>query len=219
VIFTPEEVRAIRQGKRTAALVTPSEKLKPGRLRRLRRIVITEDGEIIREQVSEPNRDGDMRAVMLTILSVEPLDIDEIDLRTAQACGYRTASGCKDAWIAKHPKSPRALLVHFAVGDLRDRDRYIAFTGRAGGDYTMNRHRSSDADAPALSQEQMDDLASRNRQKDARRQVDRQARSDEMSLAERMRRLESAPERIAAQVRRELRVVTDRIDRGERRIA
>lgn len=156
MIFSKEQVAEIRSGKITATLVLPSRKVRADTVRPLRRRYVqhNEDGEPARTVVETVTDAG--KPIRLTIVSVALADVygappsssPWLTPTAAQACGYRTVRALQEAWFAAHPRTPIAQYVRFTLGDLRDRDRYLAWTGRAGGDYTSNPARAIDRDAP-----------------------------------------------------------------------
>ena len=110
--------------------------------------------------------------------------------------GYLTVAGLQEAWRAKH-RTPDCQLVRFQVGDLRDRDRFLNWTGRAGGDYVGNVHRAAD-DAAALTPEQLAPLTRAANERDrARLKSTSQVKRDEMAA-------------LAAELRAELRANPNR---------
>lgn len=164
MIFTAQEWAAVRQGRKIAQLMPVLRDYSSGGLARARRVVITrdEDGTPVgfrREMVME-----DHRPVVLTVLTVEAVEVHgkgtddyrAVTLADARACGHRTVSGMRDAWKVRHPRSELAKLIWFRLGDHRDRDKFLNWTGRAGGDYTYNPRRAIDPDAPVLSREELE---------------------------------------------------------------
>lgn len=157
----------------------------------------------------------------VTLVRVEKLFVADITMEIARACGYKTSDDLREKWTDRHPRSDLAAVVWFALGDWRDRDVFLNWTGRAGGDYTRNSRRSMDPDAPALSREQIEALSEVNRQKDDGRRAQASADLASESPSERLNRLSKATERlgIAArrEIRQELRIIEQRLQRAERR--
>lgn len=215
MIFTRDETALIRQGKITGAVIPASEPITAGRLRNLRRRYVRhdEDGNAIGEAtatVTDTNADGERRPVVLTILSIVEQDLAEpIHLDIARACGYRSAAELREEFSARYPRTTRVKLVRFLVGDTRDRDRYLNWTGRAGGDYTLNPRRAMD-DAPALTEEQQARMTAEAHKRD---ELVRQHRRSKTPLAERLHELE----RLAAQgddrAKRALFSIEQRVER------
>lgn len=222
MIFTRDQAAQVRAGKISAALVPVSEQVTAGRLRALRRRFVRHDedgnptGEGV-ETVADVTPEGDRRPVRLTILSVHDMHLDDLAQPDARACGYTTRQGLLDAWRSQHPRSETVKLVRFAVGDVRDRDRYLAWTGRAGGDYTANPRRAMD-DAAALTEEQLEPLVRRARELDRARRRGAAAEAETLSLEARLRRLEAQRRSQRVDISRELRVIAARIERAERQL-
>jgi hypothetical protein len=233
-----DEIVRLHQRKQWGLLDVPSCNAQPGRLYAFRREYITHD--------EEGNETGKARSAVtvrvgeenvpqrLTVLDAEIVYVFEdeqlgdlphprLSLQMAQICGYKTVQTLRESWLAKHPRSPLAKLIYVALGDVRDRPIFLNWTGGAGGDYTRSRHRAMD-DAEALTREQMRALAGWNKSKDEARRAKAAARlREDETLAQRVRRLESARERLgeeaAKAIRQHLRVVTQRVDRAEGRRA
>jgi hypothetical protein len=110
VIFTVEQVRAIRDGKATAALVPTSERIRTGSLRLLRRCEVTArmrrrpalvgpprevlayiearlDLDPTVETISDTMPNGDRIAVVLTVLAIRDLEVVTLGFPEARACG------------------------------------------------------------------------------------------------------------------------------------
>ncbi len=164
---------------------------------------------------------------VVTVLGLQTEDVLAISLDVAQALGYKTVVGFRGAWEVRHPRTPNATIVFVAIGDWRDQDIFLGPTGRA--DYVSNRHGSIDPDAPALTREQMDVLASANRQKDdaARAQKSRAMASE--SPSQRLYRIdryiehlrltvgEDAARQAEGAIRQHRRVIEQRVARAEKR--
>lgn len=150
MIFTKDACARILAGKQSATLEPIRVTILPGSVRRLRRRTMRHDGdgnELGLETSTVEQGEGEDRApVLLTILTVSMIQLPTLSLQQAQWCGYKTVIGCQTAWDADHPGVELAQLVRFALGDLRDRDRYLA---RTVG-YTATRHLSADPDAAVV---------------------------------------------------------------------
>lgn len=211
MIFSRDQAAAIRAGKLTATIVPCSSAVKPGRLRPLRRRYLRhdEDGNptgYAVETVADTTPDGDRRPVMLTILMVDETQLDMLTLGDAKACGYQTRDGLITTWRQQHPRTDSVKLVRFVVGDVRDRDRYLAWTGQPGGDYTANPRRALD-DAPALTEQQQTQVTTLAAARERERRADPwQRERDELERTLRNMRdlLEHAPNRDLARTVRAL---------------
>lgn len=220
-----------RPGEVYCVIVTPGEHLpsdsrvRERPLRPLVREFVAHDAdgnevETRRERVRDVV-DGELRPAVITVLDVERnVAVVEVGREVASACGYKTAEGLRDAWFARHPRSPLCTVVSFALGDVRDRPLFLNWTGRAGGDYTLNRSRAID-DAEALTPEQLAALSSWNKQKDqARRATSARSLASE-TLAQRWERLVRATEQIGGEAARAIRphrrVLEQRLKRSEGR--
>lgn len=162
MIFSKDEAAQVRAGKQTAKLMAVDSLIGVGRvtpmMKRFQRH--DADGEPLdwtTEPVEDVSGDGDRWPVLLTVLSVRGVWVGDLTQKDAEACGYRSAATLREAWDAEglvRSTEVTARLVHFTIGDIRDRDRYLARPGAANGDYTQNRHRAID-DLPALPFEQL----------------------------------------------------------------
>jgi hypothetical protein len=161
MVFTTEQVRSIKQGKTTGALVPISDRVAANRLRWLRRRNTPDENgqpparpsEIVQETLP----DGERIAVVLTILAVRNVEVALVTFADARACGFKTPSELREHWHDQHPRTLLARLVRFAVGDLRDSPRLLAPTG-SGQDYTcdVNRAMGGTADpGEGLTREQL----------------------------------------------------------------
>jgi hypothetical protein len=222
VIFSRDQAALVRQGKLTAALVPTSQQIKADRTRPLRRRFMRHDadgaeqGETV-QTVEDISPEGDRKPVVLTITSVTETHLDNLTLSDAKACGFQTLTGLKDAWRSKHPRTLVVKVVRFQLGDIRDRDRFLNWTGRAGGDYTGNRHRAAD-DVAALPAEQLAPLTKAANERDrARAKSGSQRRRDEMAaLADRWREeLRESPNR---EVARSLRAIEHQLAALDRKL-
>ena len=111
----------------------------------------------------------------------------------AVACGCGTVTELQDVWRETHPSSMLARLFWFMLGDRRDQLVWLAparsmVAGRQG-DYTSRAARELDADAPVLSDGEMDRLRMHAHQKDVARRLAMSRQASEGSLAERVARL------------------------------
>lgn len=176
MIFSRDEVAAIRSGKQTATLTPTTSNLKAGSIRRLRRRYTPHDQDgnplnPITETVCDLI-DGDRKPIVITILATTDLNLTDLKQADATACGYKTLTGLKDAWKQRHRNTDTAKLVRFAIGDLRDRDQFLNWSGRPGGDYTTVSARANDRNAPVLTQAQLAPITKAARERDRARSRD-----------------------------------------------
>lgn len=170
------------------------------------------------------------RVGIVTLLRAEYAEVPNLDLGmydaaywldVARGCGHKTVSEWSAEWDARHPRSPRAVIVWFALGDWRDQDLFMNWSGRAGGDFIRNSRRAMDPDAPVLTREQIEALSSVNRQKDEGRRAQTSAALATETPSQRLKRLDAATARIGDEARRairqELRIIEQRVRRGEGR--
>lgn len=230
MIVATEQVRRHLQGKATSAVLpraayldprTGQVTLKVGRTTPLSRtaVEVLEDGKV--KRTTEPvyaTQDGERRREVVTILDVEDTWLLDLDLAHAWACGHRTVADLRDEWRAAHPRIEAILFVKFAIGDWRDVPHYLTWTrlmapGRQG-DYTANPSRG--ADGETLSREEYATLGMRNRQKDLLRQREIATSLADRSEARRLQDAAAAAERMKLNIRRELTVIGDRVERLER---
>lgn len=218
IAVTVERNRYLQQhkGKTHAELLALRDAPRERTLQRLWKVVLVHDGD---NRVTETRREP---AGSVTILAVEsPVFFDAIDLPTANACGYRTTADLREAWRAAHPRTDLAAVAWFVLGDWRDRDIFLNWSGRGGGDYTRNPRRAIDPDAPALTAEQMDDLAHGNRQKDEARRAAASAALAGESPSARLARLQRVVDRLgddaAWAVRKHIEIIEQRVKRAEGR--
>lgn len=121
------------QAQTHAEVVLPTDAPQVGRLRYLWKEFQEHDAD------GTPIGKRREQAGQVTILRVEgPFDIPELGLDVARGCGYKTAVSLQEAWQARHPRSPRVAVVWFALGDWRDRDLFLNYSGTAGGDYCVD---------------------------------------------------------------------------------
>ena len=217
-----------------ATLLLASESVMEHRLRYLYREFPLHDGNnqkigTKRERVQDVGLGGDLRPARLTVLLVELVDVHAagdqppldgykpLDIVAARACGFRTPALLREDWKLKHPKADTAQLVWFSLGDVRDRDRYLQRWIWKGGDYTQDRHSAVD-DLPALSPEELAEVAANNHQRQTARVVETQLRLAEETLAQRVARLENAGDQMRREIKQELRIIAERAKRGKRKL-
>lgn len=141
MIFTRYQAAQIRAGKITAGVVLGGEPITVGRLRALRRHLL--DDRTRDEVVTDAGAE-----VVLTIITVRDTIVEDVRGAEARACGYKNPTALRETWVALHPRARELKVVRFDLGDTRERrDRYLAWTGRAGGDYTSNPKRAMDRGA------------------------------------------------------------------------
>ena len=232
-IFDTEAVRQTHQGNIHAWLESIHSTVRPGTVCNWRKefVIHDADGNPIgkkRDYVFTVTN-GERRPVKLTITAVDKLDLEAAKdtddflcptIEMARACGHTTVTSLRNSWLSKHPRSPLVQLVWFVVGDVRDRPLFLGWTGRAGGDYVRTPSRAMDQ-AEALTPEQLAQLANWAQQRDiARRARISQDLANE-TLAQRVKRLESARERLGDEayraIRQNLRVISQRVERAEKR--
>jgi hypothetical protein len=107
-----------------------------------------------------------------------------------------------------------AQLVTFGVGDLRDIDEYMQPTGAAGGDYTKNRHRALDPDAPVVPPRDLDILLAR--QKGVKKRIDASRETSSLSPTELAASLVAANDQKTWRLER--RIIEQRLERAEHKI-
>lgn len=194
MIFTVEQTAGIRAGRITATIIPASKTApKPDTVTPLwrRHTRHDEDGnelDSVSGIVYDTQSDQPDQPIQLTIQAVhKDAPVDELTQLDAHACGYKTAAGLQDAWKQQHPRTQTVHIIRFSVGDLRDRGRYIAWTGRAGGDYTTNPRRAAD-DAEALQAGDVAQYAKRAREQDRQRRQnpDQKLRDELVSDLERI---------------------------------
>lgn len=241
MIFTVPQVAAIRAGRMSGALVLPSESLRPGQVRLLRRLVRIGqreraparrgqpldvlafidrhlDDRVSVDRVTErSSANDDPTPVLLTILAVEERDLGELTLSDARVCGYRTVSGLRDGWRAEHPRTWLVQLVAFGLGDLRDRPRYLSSLPMIS-DYTLNGRDAAPGEPEALSDKELTIYAAINGQRYARARAELATKLAMRSASHRLAIVEAAAARTRADVRRELRIIEQRVERAERRL-
>jgi hypothetical protein len=234
-VFSPERIKYMRARplQLHATVLAHSERPRVNTLRNLYREYVThdEDGREIgrtRETVNDPGLNGEQVQVVVTVRYVDQLDMYEakgLTLQFSKACGYRTASDLRTAWIASHPRSPLAQGVYFILGDWRDRDLFLVSTrrmrwaaGKAGGpqgDYSSTR-KEGDDEVSALTPEQYRVAATHARQKDLARVAAVQRSLQDATEAERLARASAVAEEMRLNIRQELAIVADRTQRLER---
>jgi len=91
----------------------------------------------------------------VTIVALgEPIAVGAVDQLSAISVGYRTTDEFRTAWQQMYPRTPVAIHVDFALGDWRDRPRFLA-PSTGGGDvrgYTSSAGAALD-DAECVSDE------------------------------------------------------------------
>lgn len=193
MIFTREQVALVRAGRITATIIpatrTPPrpDTIQPLWRRHTRHDENNTPIDTISEIVYDVQGDRPDEPIRLTIQAVKTTGIEFVDQSDAHACGYKTANALRDAWLAEHPRTFMIRVVRFTVGDLRDKGRWIGWTGRAGGDYTTNPRRAAD-DAEALQASDVALFAKQAREQDRRRRQnpDQKLRDDLISDLERI---------------------------------
>lgn len=233
--FPPDRVSELRKrgsGQIGGVLTLPSEQINVGSIRHYYRWIVThnEEGaptgvreEIVNDVVGVTR---ELRPARLTVLALDRVEVHaelattgyrQLDIKVAIACGFKTAKLLRDDWDTRHPRSELAQLVWFALGDVRDKDRFLNRYVHRGGDYTGDRSAAVD-ELPALTAEQLAALAVGNQQRFVRAQADTASRYAEETLADRVARLETATGYLRREIKQELRIITERANRGMRKI-
>jgi hypothetical protein len=239
MIFTVSQVRAIREGKATAALVPISEPVRTGSLRLLRRCEVTAwtrrrpaaagparevlsyiearlDLDPTVEIVSDTAPNGDRTAVVLTVLAVRDLEVVTLGFPEARACGLRTPAALQASWRRDHPRADFARFVRFTLGDVRDVPRFVS----AGWpDYTSDPSRAMLGEPEAISPRDTAIFAAMNGQSYLRGRADLAAKLSTRRLSQRLAAIEAAARDGGLDVRAELRIIEQRMQRAERRLA
>lgn len=190
------------------------------------------DGKAIGRRREPVLREGE--PLKVTVLRVETKDVVEFGIDVAKDCGYKTVEAFRSAWDERHPRSPIATVVWFALGDWRDRDQYLAWSGRrAGADdhgRTFSRSKAMDPDAP-VPPEIASAYAYANRQKDDARRAQIAAALATETYSQRLARIdrfidylranvgEGAARYVERDIRQENRIIGQRADRLEKRFA
>lgn len=237
-IFAPQRVAELRQHQQISAVLVPvSDPIEcDGTTRKIRsfyREIVHKDdsGKVVvrdKERVNDP-RPGEESAVpaKLTVLLVEQVDVygrlafppyRVLDFEAAKACGYKTPQLLREAWRSRHPRAEYAKLVWFCLGDWRDKDRFLQRMVSRGGDYTGDRSQAID-ELPSLSEAQLQELAASNHQKYEAGRVERQEALSELTLAQRVARIEAVGDVLRREIRNELRIIQERAERARRRLA
>lgn len=236
MIFTVLQAAAVRQGRMSGLLVPRSDAARPGQVRALRRRVqigqreraparrgrpvdvlfwidLHLDDRVYIDRVTvRPSAGEGPLPVLLTILAVRDLELAALTLDDARVCGYRTLGGLRDSWLAQHPRTVDVRLVRFALGDLRDRPRFLTSTrqmrwapgkrgGQPRGDFTTNPMLAID-DAEVLTAAQYGALAAMNGQRHAGRQAAQSQVLAQLTAAQRMEAIERAGEQMRTDARR-----------------
>lgn len=137
--FTLAQVAGIRAGRVRATLIRPGDPARVGSVRRLRQRYVRHD-----EDGAVAGIATEQLPFVLTILGTRISPVQLLDVNVARVCGYRTRDLLLSAWRERFPRMDVAQVVSFSLGDLRDRSRYLNWTGGAGGDYTYNPQRAMD---------------------------------------------------------------------------
>ncbi|MGO9903466.1 MAG: hypothetical protein ACLP0J_28145 [Solirubrobacteraceae bacterium] len=206
MIFTRDQVKAIRARRVTAVLAPCSERVAVGSVRLLRRCDVTAalarrpaghptarevsawiearlDLDRAVEVVCDTAPDGERVAVCFTVLALADVDVEAVSLQAARACGSWTVAGLALAWAAEHPQMPRARLIWFALGDLRDAPLLVS---RGWPDYTADPSRAMFAEPEPVGHAEQFRQAADARHRYLRSQADRQQDAAAGSIAERL---------------------------------
>ena len=212
-----------------AELVSPSQALREGSLQKLWKEYASHSSGETEADVIKKEEAGN-----LTVVRVEgPVPIEDLTLDIAYSCGFKTTDGLREAWLLRHPRSYSVKIVWFVLGDWRDRDKYLAWSGRrAGADehgYTMSSRKAMDRDAP-VPDEIVEGYAADNLQKDTARRAQTSSALASASAEERLRRLweyllhvrttkgEEAFRAVYGSIRQHVRVMEQRARRSEARL-
>lgn len=206
-----------------AELVLPSHVPREGSLQRLWKEVVLRDEDNV---VAGKRRE---LAGKVTILRTQsPVFFFDVPLDVATTCGFKTTQALQESWVSRHPRAQHVGVVWFVLGDWRDKDTYLNWTGRGGGDYTNNRLRSMDPEAP-VPEEIAEGYAVTARQGDEGRRAAAALALASETPSERLRRLhryveylratvgEEAARQTYNEIRQHIRVVEQRVKRAEKR--
>ena len=163
--------------------------------------------------------DGERHRVPITLLSYETVDVYEgkgLSRPLARACGCKDVAELRSVWMETHPRTPFAIAVHFTIGDKRDLTHLLRRNVSRGGDYAT--HAADDVidDLESPTPQQLGAMAAGNRQRHARRVVGMQLSMAAQTDAERLEHIQRAGEEQRLNLRRELGVSRERIERMER---
>jgi hypothetical protein len=206
MIFTGQQIRAIRQGRITATLAPQAERARAGSVRVLRRCEVTAsiarrpgrsgsardvlafvdarlDLDPTVEVMCDTTPDGDRVPVLLTVLAVRDVEVDELTLASARACGCRTTAQLRVWWLSEHPRTTRARLVSFALGDLRDAPVLLS---KGWPDYTHDPSRAMRGEPEPVSRGDHARLAADAQQRFVRFQSDRARAAASAGVSERL---------------------------------
>lgn len=187
MIFTVEQIRSMREGKMTAALVTrwecPSEKTIHG-VPTIVRPVRSVTREFLERDGDGNPTGGRLRERMSLVVTVRSIQrnvwVLDLGKDVARECGWRTVAAMREDWRNRHPHSDLACLVRFELGDTIEQPHFLTWTklmrwdergGRAGtGDYTANAFAGDQLEA--LPAGELQSITMRGRQNDARHRAD-----------------------------------------------
>jgi len=159
-----------------------------------------------RQRVNDVLPDATLTQAKITILLVELVDVEAtqeyddgpriLTHKAAQACAFKTIFDLRAWWRAEHPNSPLAKLVWFAMGRVRDEERYLRrYVSRGGpdghGDYAFCVTDDVIDTLPALSEAQYQALSSGASHRHQARRAQRESRLSEQPLAERVARIQA----------------------------
>ncbi len=212
-----------RRDQTHAELLLPSQIPREGSLQRLWKEYLTHDED---QQVVGRQRE---KAGEITIVRTEgPVPYSEVTYHTALSCGFKTTQALQENWVVIHPRSQELGIVWFVLGDWRDRDLFMSWTGRGGSDFTSNPSRSLDPDAP-VPEEIAENYAYQGRQRDEARRAAASLAMATETPSERLKRLqryiehlrvtvgEEAARQASSAIRQHIRVVEQRVKRAEGR--
>jgi hypothetical protein len=160
MIVTTQQVAKIRAGKVTVALIPPAHAaaMAVGRPARMRRHVLDGDGRRTKElvTVTEVKAGAEDRVpVLVTPVAFSEIQaLTSVTLAEAQRAGFQTTADLVATWREMYPRTRIVVSVVFALGDTRDRPRFMAMARKDGSitsDYTGSRTASLDPDAEVVS--------------------------------------------------------------------
>lgn len=159
--------------------------------------------------------EGDSSNEVITIFITETRWIWTLTFADAKVCGYRTTDDLRDAWRAANGPAPdRMTMAWVKIGDHLDEFRGMRSQMGSISDYTSIP--SQAVPDEALKDHEYSALGMHARQATAKRKADTATSISTQPLAVRMRAIEAAGERMKLDIKGELYVITQRVERAER---
>lgn len=218
VIFSPELARAILSGRKTTVRIP----IRPSH----QHVWTDAQGRTHRQTVC-PYRVGHSYAIQpggksaigrFLVRWVDFAQLDALDYSEARAEGFKTQRDFYDHWLRTHgyiDPAQAVWVIRFTVDT--DSDRFLAPAGQPPSDYTSNVHRSLEP-VPVVPREVQAEMSREASERDDQMRREWLREREQMTLSERVRSLEGLRNGRRADVSRELRVISDRIERAERQI-